>query len=471
MNSPPNILLIMPDQMRGDSLSLDGHPILKTPVLDRIGSDGAYFSRGYTTCPSCIPARRSLLTGLYPFTGGMVGYKEGLPIDVPTLPQLMSENGYATSLAGRYMHQYPADKPYGFENQTLGSTYIRDDDYAKELAREAPDVGSINEIGLSCNGRGVIPWPADEKLHPTTWAIEQSRRMLSEHENDRPIFHVSSYYAPHPPLFPPENYLNEFLDGELPPISIGSWAEAPPQEVYQDNLDSNQVDLKGEELRKVQSGYYGLIKHIDDRVEKMIEEFKAKSLSMGRPWIILLTSDHGDMLGDHYLFRKCEPYEGSTRIPFLIQASKELGFVEGLRCGSPVCLEDIMPTLLECSGIPIPEKMDGKSLAPILRGQTDTVRQWLHGEHATCYSEAQAFHMLTDGRWKFIWRPSSGEEQLFDLSQDPNECTNLSADIDHQKVTDLIREKMVQLLTDRPEGFVVNGKLVSGCEYPPICKT
>ena len=113
----PNILLIMPDQMRGDCMSLVGHPVLLTPNIDAIGGQGATFTQAYTTCASCIAARRSLLTGQFPASHGMVGYAEGVPLNAPTLPQCLRADGYATAIVGRYMHQSPYTEPYGFETR------------------------------------------------------------------------------------------------------------------------------------------------------------------------------------------------------------------------------------------------------------------------------------------------------------------------------------------------------------------
>lgn len=177
----------MPDQMRGDCLSLENHPVLETPNIDAIGTGGVHFTRAYSTCPSCIAARRSLLTGLYPSTNTMVGYREGVPITTPTLTECLHGGGYATSITGRYMHQSPAEEPYGFEKRVLGSTYIRDDAYANYLDEKAPELGGIKGIGIDCNGREARPWPGDEELHPTNWAVEQSRRLIAEADDDRPL--------------------------------------------------------------------------------------------------------------------------------------------------------------------------------------------------------------------------------------------------------------------------------------------
>jgi arylsulfatase len=185
---------------------------------------------------------------------------------------------------------------------------------------------------------------------------------------------------------------------------------------HQGTDGGQRVLLEGERLRTAQAGYFGLIEHIDHEVAPLIAEFKARSENAGRPWVVILTSDHGEMLGDHGYFRKCEPLEGSANIPFILCASPELGFRTGQRSSQPVCLEDLLPTLAELAGAECPA-VDGVSLVPVLRGDDVELRPWLHFEHATCYSKSQAFHALTDGRFKYIWRPNDGQEHLFHLDR------------------------------------------------------
>lgn len=461
----------MPDQMRGDCMSIEEHPVLQTPTIDDIGSSGVRFSRAYTTCASCIAARRSLLTGQYPSTNGMVGYREGLPITTPTLPQLLRDAGYSTAIAGRYMHQSPPEEPYGFEKRVLGSTYIRDDDYARYLDERAPELGGISGIGLSCNGRDARPWPVDEELHPTKWAIREARNILRDSGSDRPVFLTASFYAPHPPLFPPSRYMDEYLGMDLPPVAVGDWETPPPEGSFESNVDASRVNLSGEELRLAQAGYFGLIKQIDDLLPSLLEDFKRKSEKEQRPWLIVFTSDHGELLGDHYLFRKCEPYEGSSRIPFLIQASPDIGLATGTQCSSPVCLEDIMPTLLELADIPVPANTDGRSLLPVLRGEDKSVRGLLHGEHSPCYDDEQGYHFLTDGAMKYIWRPASGTVQLFDLQSDPNELHDLSAEPANAPILRQWRSQMIKQLQERPEGFTDGTNLIPGRPYPPVIES
>lgn len=465
----PNILFIMPDQMRGDALSLEHHPVLLTPNIDAIGGQGAHFTRAYTTCPSCVPARRSLLTGQFPATNGMVGYRGGVPIDAPTFPQGLRDAGYATVLVGRHMHQTPYEEGYGYERQILGSTYIDDDDYAKFLDAALPHAGGVKGLGISFNGWAARPWPYDEFLHPNHWITNQSRKVIAGHDSAKPLFLTASYYAPHPPLIPPACYYDRYAGMELPRAAEGAWTPWPkPKGTPGVGVDAHWTQLDGEALRTAQAGYFGLINHIDDQLYWLVSEFKAMSRAMNRPWVIVFTSDHGEMLGDHFMFRKCEPYEGSARVPFLIQGSNELGFKPGHVIRRPVCLEDLAPTLLELAGAPVPGGMDGKSLLPLLRGDDVEHRPWLHGEHSPAYGPQQAFHMLTDGHMKYIWRPVDGTEQLFDLDHDPDEILDLTMSREREVEVTQWRNTLIAHLANRPEGFSTGAKLVAGRPYDSL---
>jgi arylsulfatase A-like enzyme len=190
------------------------------------------------------------------------------------------------------------------------------------------------------------------------------------------------------------------------------------------------------------------------------------------------------MLGDNGFFRKCEPFEGSANVPLIIAASGALGFPHGVRCLQPVCLEDIMPTLLEVAGTRHPKAtnsgriqrpglgtgVDGVSLTPILRGEDVELRPWLHSEHAPCYSQEQAFHALTDGHFKYIWRPQDGREYVFNLDKDPREEHDLSRVEAHKGNLEKWRARLIQRLAGRPEGFSDGTKLITGRPYPALQK-
>jgi len=453
----------MTDQMRGDCLSLEGHPCLLTPNMDEIGAQGGHFESAYTTSASCIPARRSLLTGQFPASNGLVGYQNGVPIKSITLPQILQDSGYFTILVGRNMHQYPPENSYGYQKRVLGSTYEEDDDYARMLKKEAPDTGGIKGHGISPNGWTAKPWHLPVHLHPTNWIVSTARNYISD--MSAPFFMTASFFAPHPPLIPPEFYMNRYLRTQNPAPAVGDWAEMPEKKGRGAGVDAHRVCLEGEALKSAQAGYYGLINHLDDQLYYLISDFKQKSRQQGRPWLIILTSDHGEMLGDHHYFRKCEPYEGSVRIPLLIQGSSELKLQKGVSCKSPVCLEDISPTLLDLAGILVPKNIDGKSLVPILKGDKEKVRSWLHSEHSPCYSKKQAYQMLTDGKYKYIWRPITGSEQLFNLAEDPRELKDISLENQYKSNLEKWRNRLIEKLKDRPENFVKKDSLKTVYDY------
>lgn len=466
----PDVLLIMPDQMRGDCLSVLGHPAVRTPTLDNLAREGALFRRAYSTCPSCIPARHSLLTGLFPSSSGVVGFA-ARPITSPAFPALLAKSGYATVLTGRYMHQLPKPEHYGFDLEIRGSTHVDDDEYDAFLQKSLPDSGGIRSVvkkmGLSYNGWEAKPWELAADLHPTVWIVKQARAVLKESKSETPIFLTASFYAPHPPLFPPKQLYDRYYAQPRPEPAHGDWVDWKSLSPQGDK-QGHRVLLQGETLRATQAGYFGLIEQLDSEVAPLIADFKARSQEAHRPWLILVTSDHGEMLGDHGYFRKCEPYEGSANVPFLIAGSPELGFKRGLRLNTPVCLEDIMPTLLEVAGAKTSERIDGISLLPVLRADTQIVRQWLHSEHAACYGQPQAFQALTDGTLKYIWRPASGAEQLFNLEKDPREEHDLARDPNQRAALAKCRSRLLTQLAGRPEGFVNGTNLLSGRPYPPL---
>jgi len=240
------------------------------------------------------------------------------------------------------------------------------------------------------------------------------------------------------------------------------WAALSPT----GSKNGHRIRLEGDMLRRAQAGYFGLIEHLDEQFGPLIAEFKARSEKAGRAWIIAFSADHGEMLGDHGYFRKCEPYEGAANIPFIIAGSASLGFKRGARCNQPVCLEDIMPTLLAAAGVKIPGNVDGRNLVPVLRGEGRVEREWLHYEHAPCYGKEQAFHALTDGHFKYIWRPDDGTEQLFDLDKDLREEHDLSK----APAVKLWRERLVKRLAGRLEGFSDGQRLIAGRPYPALQK-
>jgi arylsulfatase A-like enzyme len=182
----------------------------------------------------------------------------------------------------------------------------------------------------------------------------------------------------------------------------------------------------------------------------------------GNNTIVVFTSDHGEMLGDHYLWRKQRALEPSARVPFLIRAPARFGLRRNAVVERPCMLEDIMPTLLEMAGAGIPPSVEGRSLLPLLRGEDAPWRDYVHIEHAPLQQA------LTDGREKYIWEVPTGRELFFDLAADPRECTNLAAGPRHAGRVEQWRGRLIKELQGRPEGFTDGRKLIPGRDYPPV---
>jgi len=467
----PNILFIMTDQQRGDCLGIEGHPALLTPNMDSIAGNGARFRRAYSTCPVCIPARRSLLTGQFPATNGLCGYQDGHEWDATdSLPNVLRRAGYQTYLAGRDMHQYPVRKRYGYEHMVVMQDYRRWLDRQVPVDTFQPEgsfLGDYYSSGVMSSDWTARSWHLDESLHQTNWTVNEAMRFLQTRDPTCPFFLTVSFLAPHPPLIPPAFYMERYLRMDLPAPALGEWATPPEHEGLGYGPEHYRVDMRGEALRSMQAGYFGLINHVDDQIGRLLSPFTGLDPANT---IIILTSDHGEMLGDHYMWRKNVPYEGSARIPLLVSAPKEFGFQRRQVLDQPVCLEDIMPTILEMAGAECPGLVDGRSLAPLMRGERAGWRPFVHIEHTAGWQEGDlshlAHHTITDGKEKYIWLAQDGREQFFDLREDPNELHDLAGKPEAKARVDAWRERLIDHLADRVEGFSDGKRLISGREYP-----
>lgn len=469
----PNFILVMTDQQRGDCLGIDGHPDLLTPNLDCLARSGARFTNAYSECPICIPARHALMTGKSPLTSGVTGFAMTARIadEENTLPNLMRLSGYQTASVGRDMHTYPHNKRYGFEirnNDPFAQVYSKYHDIPA-LSNSSPAWKNWphNQIhGASVNGFNARPWPFDEFYHETNHAINRAIEFLDNRDVESPFFLHVGTVAPHPPLIPPACYYDRYnKEGMRPPV-VGSWVDGinsplrnPPVQGNPKAIGSGRVRLEGGQLQSTLAGYYGLINHFDDQFQLLMSRLSTENLLENT--YLIFTSDHGEMLGDHHCFRKAQPYEGSARIPFIMSGPD---ISSGTIVDQPIALMDILPTCCDLADIAIPQSIDGKSLVPAIKGKS-LDRPYIYGTHSEMADCHGGFHFITDGRQKFIWWVEQGCEQFFDLESDPGECTDLSEDTAFKSQIDTMRSHLIELLQESPEGFVKDGKLVTGRHY------
>ena len=464
----PNIILLMTDQQRGDCLGLDPHSpaVLQTPNLDHIARSGLHCTRAYAECPSCIPARRSLMTGTAPAANGVVGFQGSEWRPAQTLAGALSGAGYQTEMIGK-MHLDPPRKRFGFDHvQLANATRGAENDYVewlqKQRGRTEIDPGMVH--GATSNGWVGRPHHLPEEEMHSFWCVDRTMDFLQKRDPSTPFFLNISFIDPHPPLTPPAFYYERYIRRQVPDPVVGDWVRSfdSPQKGL--HPDAWEIRLPEEEMRCTRAAYYGMINFIDDQIGRLCQHARG----LLDECLILFVSDHGEMLGDHHLFRKTWPYEASARIPFFARAPKRWGLPPEQVCKSPVGLQDLMPTILDAAGIEVPAICTGKSLLPILRGEADGVRTTLHGEHAGCYAYEHGNHFLVDNRNKYVWYSQTGREHLFDLENDPQEECDLALAGDAEAQLQPWRAKLVEILRDRPEGCVENGVLVEGRPHRPI---
>jgi len=454
----PNVLFVLTDQQRGDSLGVDpacprtenGDPLVHTPTLNELAGKGTQFRRAYTPISSSIPARRCLWTGQTPATNGCPNWTTE-PWDFErTLPATLTDAGYQTRLVGK-THSLPQRNHFGFEHLELHAGLRDDDDYDEWLAEQT--TGNTDEIshGVGRNSWDARPWHLPETQHPTNWTTDRAIEFVEKRDPTRPFFLTVSYVRPHQPYDPPQPYWDRYdRRDDIPSPAHGEWTEEQYRQHVPDHprTDAWCADLPTDVDRAARVGYYGSVTHVDHQINRLFRQlFDAGVLD---DTIIVFTADHGDMLGDHLLWRKCYAFEGAARVPLLLQVP---GLDQQSVVAAPVGLEDIMPTLLSLCDVAIPDSVRGIDLSAVARGAAtdDELRSYYHHEHGPIYHDTNAYQSLVGSRWKYVWNPVTGDELLFDLESDPLETVDRSDERD--ETVGRLRETLVDRIGDRRAEF------------------
>jgi len=464
-----NIILILCDQMRGDCVGAGGNNQIQTPNLDDLASRGTIFSHAYSSVPSCIPARALLWTGQSQWHAGLLGMGRGqgqMPDDYPhTIAGELTRAGYRTHMVGKG-HFHPQRSLMGFESTELDeSGRMPDSDYRQWFRAHAPEGVTPDDHGVDWNSWHARPWHTDERLHPTSWTMSRALAFLENRDKSKPFFLNISFARPHSPYVPPEYYFHLHRPDDIPPPFVGEWAAIHADARPAKNRNAWRGKMTAQQIQRARSGYYGEIAFVDAQIGRLMNWLQRCDHDAFNNTLFIFTSDHGDMQGDHNLWRKTYAYEGSSRVPFILvspRGSKRPEVKEVIE------LRDIMPTVLEAAGVPVPETVDGRSLLPLLERPSNDWRKYIHGEHCTCYSEEQEMQYVTDGNRKLIWFPRLQSEQFFDLEIDPGECRNLIDDPGRQKEIGQWRNYMVAELEARDCGWVKNGRPYCPDEKPLV---
>lgn len=440
MYDRPNVLLVTVDHWPGSLLGVEDRRAAITPTLDYLTRLGTRYSRTYSECPVCIPARRTLMTGTTPRTHGDREFKPAEPMpDLPTLAQTFRASGYQAAAVGK-VHVYPQRDRIGFDDVILmeeGRPQLGVvDDY--EIFLNAEGFGGEQYAhGLSNNDYQWRPWHLPEYCHPTNWASRQMSKVIKRRDPTRPAFWYLSYSSPHPPLAPLQSYLDLYKDLDIDQPLAGDWSVSKDGLPYAlQAVRAQWPGMSAHDLADVRRAFYALCTHIDHQLRTVIGTLREENLLDNT--IIMFTSDHGDMLGDHGLWAKRLFYESSSRVPMILVGTAQDQRVQSDAVDSRlVALRDVMPTLLDLADITVPAGVEGASMV------TGNRRDRLYGEYSV---RADATRMITDDRYKLIYYPAGNTFQLFDLVDDPDELIDLSEAATHQQIrgrlTDWLRDEL-----------------------------
>ena len=452
----PNILLIMTDQQRGDCLGIEGHPVLQTPNLDHMAASGVRFSSAYSACPVCVPARRTVITGRKPSNHGALQNAQA-PLPWPTLPGVLRDAGYRTHLSGK-AHWGPPATELGFDSAEWADSPISgvDNDYQKYVRENgAPWHRASDAHGMYSNGFPGRPWHLDEHLHFTNWCTQKGLEFIDSQIGDQPWFLAVNFIHPHQPVTPPAHYFDKYMAMDLPEPYVGDWARVFDGPVRGLQPECWRLCLDPPVMKATRAGYYGCVEHIDHQIARLVSNRVLPDNT-----IVVFASDHGEMLGDHQWLRKRNPFEPSARVPLLMKFPNGLGLPQEQVIDRPVELMDIMPTLLDAVGVPIPDTVDGESVLPIIRDSQAGWREYVHGECASVPTSNSGMQYVTDGKRKFAYLPGQGRELFFDVENDPCEMSNLADDSGWADEVAMWRSRLVGELVGRPEGFTDGEQLL-----------
>jgi arylsulfatase A-like enzyme len=441
MARQPNILFLMPDQLRWDFLSCYGANFIETPNIDRLANEGVRYERAYSTSPICVPARASLLTGLNAIRNGVTDNGQWLRPDlaacgIHTWPELLNQQGYYTAAIGK-MHFYPWDINHGFQYRSICEDkrwlHVRDD-YYHFLHERGHRKYHGNEHDGYFENRGAIVSKLPWELSWDHFVGQEACRFLRTYGGETPFAMMVGFPGPHCPYDPNQEFLDEIDPAVMPPAAPN--AGHTPQ-LRQQNIEGNKrpwngvdySDFTDEHKRKIRAHYVALVKQIDYEVGQIL----ATLAEIGQldNTVIIFASDHGDYLGDHDLIGKGSFYEASIHVPLLVRFpdGSQTGVYDGL-----VTLGDVTATILALAGCPLPEYLDARPLPAI--GLATPPRSQIFGMVSNGW-------MVQDDRWRLA-KYSTGETVLFDLQNDPDEQINLYSSPAHQEARQHLEAALTQ---------------------------
>lgn len=421
----PNVVFIAIDDQNDWIGALGGHPLAKTPHLDRLAARGTLFESAHCQAPLCNPSRTSLMLGLRPTTTGVYGLAPWFRTldqwkDRVALPQHFKANGYKTLTVGKVYHGGgggPQQRLKEFDVWgNAGGIGVKPE---KKLIPPAP-MGNHPLMDW-----GVFPHKDEDKgdYQVASWAVEQIKSAPKE----QPFFLAAGFFLPHVPCYATQKWFDLYPDNDsvLPVVKEDDRADTPRFSWYL-HWDLPEPRLKwvrdNSQWRNLVRSYLACTSFVDEQIGRVLAALEAAGLAENT--IVVVWGDHGWHLGEKAITGKNTLWERSTRVPLIFAGP---GVTKGGRCKSPVELLDMYPTLVELCGLPARNDLEGHSLVPQLR-DAKAPREW-----PAITSHNQGNHGIRTVNWRYI-HYADGTEELYDLARDPHEWTNVVADPKHATV-------------------------------------
>jgi len=451
MNQKPNIILIITDQQRADTIGALGAPWMKTPVLDQLAKEGTAFTNCYTTSPVCVGARASLFTGMYPHAAGV--FTNFHPWQ-PNWVEWLASAGYHCVNIGK-MHINPYDANGGFHQRFFVENKDRPlfldeheralyDEWDKALhARKLKKPSRYTRFTEDPEGYrkslGAFVWDLDEDMHSDMFIGDHAVWWLEERKATSPLFLQIGFPGPHPPYDPSPRFLDMYQNVDIPvlrPTPEEIAAQPASQGILRRNMIEHNYDSVAwqenptpEAVLRMRRHYAANVTMIDEKVGEILQALDKKGLLDNA--IVIFTSDHGDALGDHGHIQKWTMYDCSVKVPLLFWSKSHS--IEKLQTDTLVQLMDVAPTILEAAGVEVPKFFEAKSLWPVLSGDSKQIRSEVYSELARDHIQTGAEYvvMRRDERWKLVYYLGETYGELYDLASDPEEIRNLWSSPEH----------------------------------------
>lgn len=430
----PNVMMIIADQMAPDVIGALGHPVVKTPHIDMLVRDGVSFTNCYCNSPLCVPSRASMLSGKLPSQIEVYDNGSEFRSSIPTFVHHLRRSAYGTILSGK-MHFIGPDQLHGFEQrltQDLQPTgFELTPDWTRGVyANPGTGVKRLRHPGV-CDGNKHLDF--DEIVHRRTLRKIQE---LGQNRVQRPFFLCASYFHPHDPFVITKEYWERYEGVDIP------MPDAPPESLetmhpynqwIQVHHEVDQYRLNEQEVRLNRRAYYGMVSYFDDKVGDILRELERMQLTNNT--IIVVVSDHGEMLGEHGMWFKRTLYDPAAKVPLIFSWPGRLA--EGRQVEEVVSLVDVGATLMKLADVPEADEwiaeMDGDSFHQLLMGEQ---ADWKNEAFCEYQGEGTIHPMmaLRKGKYKLVY--IHGEEPLlFDVDNDPHETRNLIKEPAYQKLS------------------------------------